>query len=166
MKFEILLNSILRLPLHKASALVKEYQKNTGFKNFYEKQRVLDILSHKVNVQKQIKKETFRKALIYLVFMTREKNEWSKASFDNMKEFPMIIWIESIGQMDSESIMKLLNNYHKELTSSLVETCIINLSEDMQLKAIDRYKTDLDCKDNMFLNFYHSVCDKARIKLK
>lgn len=166
MKFEILLNSILRLPLHKASALVKEYQKNTGFKNFYEKQRVLDILSHKVNVQKQIKKETFRKALMYLVFMTREKNEWSKASFDNMKEFPMIIWIESIGQMDSESIMKLLNNYHKELTSSLVETCIINLSEDMQLKAIDRYKTDLDCKDNMFLNFYYSVCDKARIKLK
>ena len=123
-------------------------------------------MSHKVNVQKQIKKETFRKALIYLVFMTREKNEWSKASFDNMKEFPMIIWIESIGQMDSESIMKLLNNYHKELTSSLVETCIINLSEDMQLKAIDRYKTDLDCKDNMFLNFYYSVCDKARIKLK
>ena len=166
MKFEILLNSILRLPLHKASALVKEYQKNTGFKNFYEKQRVLDILSHKVNVQKQIKKETFRKALIYLVFMTREKNECSKASFDNMKEFPMIIWIESIGQMDSESIMKLLNNYHKELTSSLVETCIINLSEDMQLKAIDRYKTDLDCKDNMFLNFYYSVCDEARIKLK
>ena len=166
MKFEILLNSILRLSLHKASALVKEYQKNTGFKNFYEKQRVLDILSHKVNVQKQIKKETFRKALIYLVFMTREKNEWSKASFDNMKEFPMIIWIESIGQMDSESIMKLLNNYHKELTFSLVETCIINLSEDMQLKAIDRYKTDLDCKDNMFLNFYYSVCDKARIKLK
>lgn len=166
MKFEILLNSILRLPLHKASALVKEYQKNTGFKNFYEKQRVLDILSHKVNVQKQIKKETFRKALMYLVFMTREKNEWSKASFDNMKEFPMIIWIESIGQMNSESIMKLLNNYHKELTSSLVETCIINLSEDMQLKAIDRYKTDLDCKDNMFLNFYYSVCDKARIKLK
>ena len=166
MKFEILLNSILRLPLHKASTLVKEYQKNTGFKNFYEKQRLLDILSHKVNVQKQIKKETFRKALIYLVFMTREKNEWSKASFDNMKEFPMIIWIESIGQMDSESIMKLLNNYHKELTFSLVETCIINLSEDMQLKAIDRYKTDLDCKDNMFLNFYYSVCDKARIKLK
>ena len=166
MKFEILLNSILRLPLHKASALVKEYQKNTGFKNFYEKQRVLDILSHKVNVQKQIKKEAFRKALMYLVFMTREKNEWSKASFDNMKEFPMIIWIESIGQMDSESIMKLLNNYHKELTFSLVETCIINLSEDMQLKAIDRYKTDLDCKDNMFLNFYYSVCDKARIKLK
>ena len=166
MKFEILLNSILRLPLHKASTLVKEYQKNTGFKNFYEKQRVLDILSHKVNIQKQIKKEAFRKALIYLVFMTREKNEWSKASFDNMKEFPMIIWIESIGQMDSESIMKLLNNYHKELTFSLVETCIINLSEDMQLKAIDRYKTDLDCKDNMFLNFYYSVCDKARIKLK
>ena len=79
MKFAILLNSILRLPLHKASALVKEYQKNTGFKNFYEKQRVLDILSHKVNVQKQIKKEAFRKALMYLVFMTREKNEWSKA---------------------------------------------------------------------------------------
>ena len=83
-----------------------------------------------------------------------------------MKEFPMIIWIESIGQMDSQSIIKLLNNYHKELTSSLVETCIINLSEDMQLKTIDRYKTDLDCKDNMFLNFYYSVCDKARIKLK
>lgn len=166
MKFEVLLNSILRLPLHKAAALSEEYQKKPGFKNFYEQQRVLDILTHKANTQKQIKEEAFHEALMYLVFMTRDKSEWSKASFDNMKEFPMIIWIESIGQMDAESIMKLLNNYHKEFTSPLVETCIINLPEDMQLKAIDKYKTDIDSKGNMFSNFYYSVCEKSRIKLR
>lgn len=166
MNFEVLLNSVLRLPLHKAAALSEEYQKKPGFKNFYEQQRVLDILTHKANTQKQIKEEAFHEALMYLVFMTRDKSEWSKASFDNMKEFPMIIWIESIGQMDAESIMKLLNNYHKEFTSTLVETCIINLPEDMQLKAIDKYKTDIDSKDKMFQNFYYSVCEKSRIKLR
>ena len=55
MKFVILLNSVLRLPMSKATKLLEDYQKKVGFKNFSEQQRVLDVLTHKANTQRQIK---------------------------------------------------------------------------------------------------------------
>lgn len=166
MKFEILLNSVLRLPISKATRLLEDYQKNVGFKNFAEQQRVLDILTHKTNTQRQIKEEAFQEALMCLAFMSKDKSPWSKAAFENIKGYPMIIWIECIGAMDSQSIMALLNNYHKELPSSLIETCIINLPESMQLTAIDKYKYELNTEDGMYSNFYYSVSEKARLKLR
>lgn len=166
MKFVILLNSVLRLPMSKATKLLEDYQKNVGFKNFSEQQRVLDVLTHKANTQRQIKEEAFQEALMCLAFMSKDKSPWSKAAFENIKGYPMVIWIECIGMMDSESIMSLLSNYHKEFTSSLIETCIINLPESMQLKAVERYKSEIKSEDGMFANFYYSVSEKARIKLK
>ena len=166
MNFEILLNSVLRLPMNKATKLLDNYRKNVGFRNFYEQQRVLDILTHKANAQRQIKEETFQETLMCLAFMAKDKSPWSKVAFENIKNYPMIIWIECIGIMDSQSVMSLLNNYHKELPSSLIETCIINLPEKMQLIAIDKYKSNLNPEDRMYFNFFYSVSEKARLKLR
>lgn len=166
MKFVILLNSVLRLPMEKATKLLEDYQKNVGFKDFSEQQRVLDVLTHKANTQKQIKQEAFQEALMCLAFMSKDKSPWSIAAFENIKGYPMIIWIECFGMMDKNSIMSLLNNYHKEFTTPLIETCIINLPEDMQLIAINKYRNKLNSEDGMFSNFYYSVSEKARVKLK
>lgn len=166
MNFEILLNSVLRLPMNKATKLLDNYRKNVGFRNFYEQQRVLDILTHKANAQRQIKEEAFQETLMCLAFMAKDKSPWSKAAFENIKSYPMIIWIECIGIMDSQSVMSLLNNYHRELPSSLIETCIINLPEKMQLIAIDKYKSNLNPEDRMYFNFFYSVSEKARLKLR
>ena len=65
MNYELLYNRILRLPMHKAAKLVEEYQQKVGFKNFAEQQKVLDILAHKSNTQRQIKKEAFDEAFIH-----------------------------------------------------------------------------------------------------
>ncbi len=78
----------------------------------------------------------------------------------------MIIWIECIGSMESQHIMALLNNYHKELPSSLIETCIINLPENMQLSAIDRYYKEIDKNSDFYFSFYYSISNQARLKLK
>lgn len=166
MKYEILLNSMLRLPSKKAFNLLEEYQRNEDFKTFSEQRRVLDILMYKANAQRQIKKDVFQNALVCLNLMSKDNLLWNKQAFEDIKCYPMIVWIECIGMMDSESIMSLLKNYQKELTSSLIETCIINLPEDMQLIAIKQYKNKLNPKDIMFSSFYYSVSDNARIKLK
>lgn len=166
MKFEILLNSVLRLPMYKATILLEDYQKNVGFKNFAERQKVLDILAHKTNAQRQIKEEAFQEALMCLAFMSRDKSPWSKAAFENIKAYPMIIWIECIGAMDSKSIISLLNNYYKEFSSSLIETCIINLPENIQLIAIEKYKSKLNLNGGMYSNFYYSVSEKTRLQLR
>ena len=166
MKYEILLNSVLRLPMSKATKLLEDYQKNVGFKNFAEQQKVLDILTHKTNTQRQIKEEAFNEAFISLAFMVKDKSSWSKAAFENIKGYPMIIWIECLGAMEAEHIMSLLNNYGKELPSSLIETCIINLPENMQIKAIEKYKNGIKPEEGMFSNFYYSVSEEARLKLR
>lgn len=166
MEFVILLNSILRLPLSKGLELHKEYQERVGYKNFYEQQRVLDLLAQKNNTIQEIKEEAFDEAFLSLAFMVEDQSLWGKAAYENIKNYPMVVWIECIGAMKSEDIMKLLSNFSKELPSSLIETCIINLPEDMQVQAIQKYKNKLDPSDTMFSNFYYSVSEKARFKLK
>ena len=162
MKYEILINRVFRLPMQKASDLLQDYQKNVGFKNFAEQQRVLDILTHKSNAQKRIKDEAFQEAALSLCFMARDKSVWSKAAFENIKGFPMIIWIEAIGFLEAKDIMSVLNNYYSELPSSLIETCIINLQENMQLDAIDKFNKYLD-KD---LNINNILALNKKIKDK
>lgn len=152
--------------MSKATSLFEEYKEKVGFKNFAEQQKVLDILTHKSNAQRQIKEEAFTEALMSLALMVRDNSPWSKEAFENIKKYPMVIWIECIGAMEPQNIISLLNNYSKELPSSLIETCIINLPENMQLKAIDKYKNSIKVKDETFSNFYYSVSAKARLKLK
>jgi len=166
MQFALLLNRILRLPFDKANELREEYQEKVGFKNLYEQQRVFDILMNKANIQKQIKEEAFMEMYISLVFMTEEHSMFGEAALENIKDYPIILWIECIGKLDPERIMLLLKNYHKKLLTSIIETCIINLPEDLQVEAIDRYQNQLDQNSMMFSNFYYSVDEKARIKLK
>jgi len=167
MKFEIFINSIIRLSIKKATKLFEEYHDSVGFKSFAEQQKALDILMHKINTRKQIKNEVFSETLFCLAIMARNKSRFSKEAFLNIKTYPMIIWIECIGEMDCESIMQLLNNFHQEFVSILIETCIINLSNNLQVEAITKYKNDLDSQDkSTFYNFYYSVCDDARSILK
>lgn len=166
MKYEILLNSVLRLPLEKATKLLEEYKSKHEFKNFYEQQKVLDVLTHKVMIKRQIKEEVFKNALLSLAFMCRDAGVMGRMAFESMKGYPMIIWIEVIGEIPPEHMMDLLKNWHKEFESSITETCIINLPANLQLEAIDRYKKEFNVENPMFYNFYYSVSPEARVRLK
>lgn len=108
MKYEILINSIFRLPLQNSVKLFEDYEKDVGFKNFAEQQKVLDILTHKTNVQKSIKQEVFKKAAFTLCMMAKNKNVLSQAAFENIKGFPMVVWIEAIGLLDANEIFRRL----------------------------------------------------------
>lgn len=166
MNYEILINKILRIPMKKAAKLLENYQKNIGFKNFAEQQRVLDAITHKSNAQKRIKEEAFQEAAFSLCLMSRNKNILSKSAYENIKSFPMIIWIEAMGFLEDKEIMSILNNYHQELPPLLIETFIINLTDEKQLIAIEKYNKFLDKNSELFTNFYYSICKKAREKVK
>ena len=166
MKYEILINSILRVPIEKALILFKEYEKNVGFKSFAEQQRALDILTHKVNNKKGIKMEAFGELRILLLLMIRNKSAKGKITTEDIKGFPFIVWIEVIGILEPEEIMSLLENYCSLFSSLIIETCIINLPENMQLSAIDKYNKYIDPNEDLFSNFYYSVSEKSRLKLK
>lgn len=166
MRYEILLNSVFRLPISKATKLLEDYQKKVGFKSFYEQQKVLDVLAYKINARMQIKEEVFNEAFISMTLMAKDKSQHGKAAFEKIKGYPMIIWIECLGVMTSKDIISLLENYNTELPSSIIETCIVNLPENIQIQVIVKYRNNINPNDELFSNFYYSVNEKARLKLK
>jgi len=89
----------------------------------------------------------------------------AKEAFNSMKKYPIVVWVEAVQVLDADGIMKLLNNFHRELTPSLIGMFIINLPVSMQLEAIDKYYKEFEINDCTFENFYYSVSDQARIKL-
>lgn len=166
MKYAILYNKILMLPLEEANKLFKEYYESVGFSDFASQQKVLDLLYQKLKIVDRLKEEVIQDMAFAYTFMSLGRSPMSDSAFENVKKYPMIVWIEALRFLDSSDIYNLLNNYHKKLTPTLIEIFISNLDEMFQLKAIGKYIKEIDIKDKMFLNFYYAVSEKARKKLQ
>lgn len=157
MDYEILLNKILRVPHERGVQLLSEYQQNHSFQTFAEQQRVLDIMTIKTTQLHSIKKEAIMEIIFALKMMSTRKDGFSKSAFECIKSYPMLLWIEGIGILDSQEIVSLLRNYHKEFTSNLIETCIINIPEIDQAKMIKEYHKEIKSTGELYYNFYYSV---------
>lgn len=104
--------------------------------------------------------------MLSLYIMSKGKRTCSQKVYEQIKGYPLIIWIEAIEFLEPKDVMSILNNYHRELPSLLIETFIINLPENMQLIAIDRYNKFIDKESDLFSNFYYSLSSNAKLKLK
>lgn len=166
MDFKLLLNKIFRIPLSKASKLFDEYYKSKKTIDFYEQQMALDILTHKVNTHEMFKDEVFEEAILHLHIMASGRKFLGNASLEAMKEFPMAIWIEAIGTLTDEEIINILKEYAKEFPSMILETFVINLSDKYQAREFEKYRQLFDTEDDSFDNFYYSVCEEARKRIR
>ena len=164
MKFEILLSKLLRLPLKKALDIYNEYLKNNK-DTFAKNIRASNLLMEKTTTKRTIKEDCFEDALIALVFMSQKKNSLADIALEQVKPYPMIIWMEVIGEMDDEGIKGVLKNYSDKLPSSIIETLILNLSESKQAVAINKYKNKLDATQDLFHSFYYCLGQEAQAEL-
>ena len=162
MKYQLFYNKLFRIPFRKATELLKEYEENNKFKTFAEQQRVLDLMTQKCNISSRVKEEVIREAVMYIHFASGEKSEFSKVAFDELKKYPMGIWVELIGVLDEERIVKLLKNYYHRMPSSIIELCIINVRDEIQSNLIKQYNKRIDRYSSFYHNFYFSVGEEAR----
>ena len=162
MQYQLFYNKLFRIPFKKALELVKEYEEKYKFKTFAEQQKVLDLITQKGNFSSRVKEKVMREAIMYVHFASGEKSEFSKVAFDELKKYPMAIWIELIGVLDEERIIKLLKNYSHRMPSSIIELCIINVREEIQSILIKQYSKRIDEKGAYYKNFYFSVGEDAR----
>ncbi len=166
MNYQIFYNKIYRLPFKKALELVQEYENNHKFKNFAEQQRVLDLITQKGNFNTRVKEEVMHESVVSIYFAAGKKSPFSDAAYEDLKKYPMAIWIELIGVLEDDRISNLLRNYSNDMPSVLIETCIINASDKLQVELIKRYSKKLDLKEGMYRNLYFSVCSDARNELE
>lgn len=166
MNYAILYSKLLLMPFDKALELFEDYKEKYDFKVFAEQQRILDILTEKKMVIDGLRDDIIQDAAIAYTFMSLGKSQIADEAFRKMKEYPMIVWIEALRFLDDESIISLLDNYHQELKSSLVEVFIVNLNEKFQKEVLSKYINELDKEDAYFYNFSYALAPAAREKLK
>lgn len=166
MNYAILINKVFRYSMQKALKILEEYREKIGFKDFAEQQKVLDILAHKSNTINQIKEEAYSEMLVSLAFMVNDNSIWGQEAFNSIKKYPMIMWNEAIGSMKDTEILSLLRNFGDKLPPIIIESCIVNLSDENQIKTIKKYKHKISPSDMLFENFYYSVSEAARKELK
>lgn len=165
MKYEVLLSKLFRLPLEQALKEYKEYEENNSF-TFAEQLRAMDTLETKARFKKRIKEEAFFTLLFTLTQMSIGKTRTVDENLNEIKGYPMVIWMEIIGELEPKKITNILRNYSNDLPSMLVETFIINLPEHMQAMAVEKNKNSLDPKGELFTSFYLCLGEKGKDKVE
>lgn len=166
MNFKLIYNKILRKPMSECVKIFEEYQKLPDInKTFAEQQQIMDILSHKTNTRRMVKDEVFKEAGIALMFCLKNRNQLTDKFYEELKKYPMIIWVELMDMIEDKDRLAFLKNYHKELPQMILETFIINLNDSLQVETIEKYKKYIKPSKETYENFYYSVCKEGRKKL-
>lgn len=168
MKEEVLLNKLFRLPINKGLKLYKKFMDETKVDatTFAIHQQVADIIGEKIALKERIKEEVFDKTRMYLAFIVNRDSIFSDVAYEEMKKYPVIIWIELIGDLNQKEITTILDSYGHNMPSVLIESLIINLPEKKQAKSIEKYKDRFDSKNEYFQSFYYCVGKEAQNTLK
>lgn len=165
MKYEIVYNKVLRLSLSDGAELVQDFLKNEKA-TFAEQQQLMDLLAHKNNAIMSFPREYIDEAIMSLALMSKDQGELGHLALDNLKKYPLVVWMETIPVMDKQSIIRVLCHYYKEFPSSIIEIFIINLSDEKQSETIKKYKDYLDFESETFYSFYLAVGPIAKETLK
>lgn len=165
MNFEALTCKLIRLPIKKAYDIYNMYTKEHEL-NFADSIHTSNILVEKVQTKRRIKEECYSKAFIALGLMSRMNNLIADEFFEEVKHYPMIVFMEVIGEFDDDQIKSILENYKEQLPSMIIETLILNLSESEQLSAVRKYQDLFDVKTEMFELFYNCLSKDSQEVLK
>lgn len=95
----------------------------------------------------------------------KKNHPLARGAFEEIKNYPFLIWMEAIAELNPNQINAIMRNFRKELSPILVETFIINLPEQDQLKAIETYKDKFDVEGLTFRDFYNCLDEKGKSKL-
>lgn len=165
MNYHLLYNKIQRIPFKQATQLVDRYKKEVGFKNFSEQQEIINILDTKHSLGMRIKQDAYPEFYVMLMLLISQPTLSEEKFLENVEGYPFGVWIEIIGQLEDRRKFQFLDKYYKYLNSTVIETFIINMQDDAQVRAINKYLDKIDPKSKLYDNFYYSVSNSARNRL-
>lgn len=165
MNYEILLSKLLRLPLKKCAKIYDKFIKEDNH-TFAESIQAMEAFETKARYIEMIKEDAMFELMLALSMMSMNKNMVVDELFEESEGYPMIIWIEVIGEFDAQRINGILKNYGTKLPSTKVETLIINLPRSQQADAIEKYQSSLDPTSELFQSFYYCLGEDAQSKVK
>lgn len=166
MTYERFINSIFRLPIKKAKNLFDDYENNIIFDSPEERKYALDILDYKERTKKTIDEDVYKFVFRYLTSMNYEDIRTNNNFLKQIRNLPMFVYFECIGHMSTKDILSFLELNIGILPSFIVETCIVNLPDELQANAICKYRNHIVPRNNYFSNFSYAICEEARLKLK
>lgn len=165
MNYEILLSKLLRLPLKKCARIYDKFIKEDNH-TFAQSIQAMEAFETKARYLKMIDEDATFELMLALSMMSMNKNKVVDELFEQLKGYPMVAWMEVIGEFDAQKINGILKNYGTELTSPIVETLIINLPRFQQAYTIEKYQSSLDPTNELFQSFYYCLVDAGKAKVE
>lgn len=168
LEINILVNKIQRVPFSKIQEMLKEHRAEFDQLSFLNQNAILNFIEKRYNIAQRIPNEEIMYNMILFNDLSRNKNmnrQLRESAEEELKslEVNLMNLIESLRYIESDTVEKVLRNYHKFLDSKVVETLIINLPEDKQISAIQVCREKLmECEPNTFHNFMASISQDAQ----
>ncbi len=171
MSFEpnIFVNKIQRVPTPKMQEMFRKHEKEIKSLTYNDINTLFNYAEKRIRALKNVPQNEIMLSMMLLsdlsrpVILTRHNIEILKSAEKELKSLDIVPLIESLAYVEYDKIQKVLNNYHSSLPSQTIETLIINLPENRQIKAIEMCKNELMKSENIsFLNFMASISQNAQ----
>lgn len=170
MSFEIniFVNKIQRLPLSKVQEMLKKYGKEIEELPFMDSMAILNFVEKRFNIASSIPKtEVMFQMMLFKDLASENKSYRNKALEESAKKelssLNLMALVESLQYMENDVINEVLRKNHNLLEPKIIETIIINLPEEDQIKTIKMCKNELmNSIPDTFANFMASISKEAQ----
>lgn len=165
-ELNIFINRIQRIPLQKVLQMVDQNQEEIQKLSFMNQQAILNFVDKRISIFKNIPREEIMFYIMLFRDLSSNKNMLPrvKASAESeLQKLDIMTLIESLEHIEAKTIENMLKAYKESLLPEIIETMIINLPEEEQIKAIEACKAQLmKSAPNQFHNFMASVSKEAQ----
>ena len=168
LEINILINKMQRVPFSKIQEMLRENEEEFEELSFASQNAILNFIEKRYNIAQRIPKEEIMFNMILFNDLSRRTNmnrQLRESAEEELKSLDVNLMnlIESLQYIESDTVEKILRNYHKALDSKVIETLIINLPENRQISAIQVCRAELmNSEPNTFHNFMASISKEAQ----
>lgn len=168
LEINILINKMQRVPFSKIQEMLRDNEEEFDELSFVNQNAILNFIEKRYNIAQRIPKEEIMFNMFLFNDLSRRTNmnrQLRESAEEELKSLDVNLMnlIESLQYIESDTIEKILRNYHKALDSKVIETLIINLPENKQISAIQVCRAELmNSEPNTFHNFMASISKEAQ----
>lgn len=168
LEINILINKMQRVPFSKIQEMLRDNEEEFDELSFASQNAILNFIEKRYNIAQRIPKEEIMFNMILFNDLSRRTNmnrQLKESAEEELKSLDVNLMnlIESLQYIESDTVEKILRNYHKALDSKVIETLIINLPENKQISVIQVCRAELmNSEPNTFHNFMASISKEAQ----
>ncbi len=157
-------NQLIRLSTEKVKEIIGKYQKDLLKESVVDVNRLLNIVDSKFNIVENWQKKDGELDFLTIKFIASSRiPQLSRSVFEeieNLNKMDITILTELSSILEEQDILNLLRNFSTKLSSTVIQSFILNLSPSNQKRLLTEYKNKILEGDQRLLLIFISLLPK------